>query len=233
MLKFFEKFSEVFAIMSEKTDGSMKLLDGEKWEENLKNRNKFFNKNEINPNKVTSVRLVHGSKVLAVKNGAEKIVEDADGLVTSESNIFLAVTVSDCIPVYFYEKEKKIVGIAHAGWRGIVGGIVENAIGEILKLGGKVENMYIALGPGINSCHFEIKKDVLNEFRRYDAHVLRREEKIFVDLKGIIREQLLSRGIKEGSIEDNKACTYCSENFFSFRRDKTNETMVAAIGLKN
>ena len=63
--------------------------------------------------------------------------------------------------------------------------------------------------------------------------MLRREEKIFVDLKGIIREQLLSRGIKEGSIEDNKACTYCSENFFSFRRDKTNETMVAAIGLKN
>lgn len=232
MLRFFEKFPEVFAIMSEKADGSMKLLDGEAWKENLKNRNVFFGRNGIDPDKVVSAKLAHGNQVLAVGNGAGKIIEGADGLVTSESGLFLAVTVSDCIPAFFYEKEKGIIGVAHAGWRGIVQGVIGNAVEKISQLGGNPKNLQVAFGPGINKCHFEIKEDVFDEFSGYPEHVLWKGEKTFVDLKGIVREQLSGIGIKGLNIEDNHNCTYCSEKLFSFRRDKTNKTMIATIGFR-
>lgn len=232
MLKFFEQFPEIIAVMSEKEDGPTKLLDGENGRQNLKNREIFFQKCEIDPKKVVSAALAHGTSAVIVANNSEKLIKGIDGFVTNSENVFLAITISDCVPVFFYEKEKGIIALAHAGWRGIVGNIVENTIQKIAELGGNPHKLYVSLGPGINSCHFEIKNDVLDEFADYGEFILHRSGKLFVDLKGIIKKQLLEKGVSDKNIENKAECTYCSKNFFSFRRNKTTETMLAIIGLQ-
>lgn len=232
MIKFFENIPEILAVMSERKDGSMKLFSDS--DLNLENREIFFSKVGISKNKIVAAEIVHGTKVAIVDNSSPDFILGADGLITKDANIFLSVTVADCIPIYLYESRQNIIGVIHCGWRGIVDGIIENAMGKIFDLGGKSENLKVVLGPGINKCHFEIKEDVLDKFSNYPEFVIRRNEQIFVDLKGIIKKQLNNFKINTENIEDNDECTMESGRYFSFRRDKPKitEAMVAVIGMK-
>lgn len=232
MIEFFKQFPEVTAVMSEKSDGSMRLSAGNS---NLENRLNFFRGIGIGEDKVVSASLAHGTDVAVVSNNKEKVISATDGLVTGSQDVFLLVTIADCVPVFFYDPEYKIIGIAHAGWRGAAGNIVGEMIRKIGGLGGRADNLKISLGPGINSCHFEVKDDVAGKFRNYGKHIINRDGGIFVDLKGVIREQLRKAGIKEENIEDNRECTFENkEKYFSFRRDKPEvvEAMAALIGIK-
>lgn len=231
MIKFLKNIPEVMAVMSEREDGSMKLFkeSGLNWE----NRARFFAKIGVGENNVVSAEIVHGTKVEIVDSTSAEIVSGADGIVTNDKNIFLAVTVADCIPVYFYDSERKVIGLAHAGWRGIVNGVIGNTVEKISELGGAPDDLKIAFGPGINVCHFEIKADVLDKFSDYPKFVVKRDGKIFVNLKGIIKKQLTALQIKSENIEDSSECTFENNRYFSFRRDRpeTIEAMVAVIGL--
>ena len=236
MLEFFTQFPELIVIMSEKEDGSMKIFkDGEIGDINQKNRQIFFEKSGINDNAVISANLVHGNHVEVVAGVDIKIIPETDALITKESKILLAVTIADCVPVFFYEKERGIIALAHAGWRGVVGNILKNTVEEISKIGGDVNNLYVALGPGINECHFEIKEDVLGMFANYSESIVKRDGKIFVNLKGIIIKQLIGLGIKEVNIENNETCTFEAENLFSYRRSnaQSSDSMIALIGFKS
>jgi len=231
MLKFFEDRGGVMAVMSERADGSMRIYaDGK----NDKNRQAFFSKCGIEKGEVFSVEIVHGACAKTVDKSAPHLIEGADALVTKDK-IFLSVTVADCIPVYFYVKNSEIIALAHAGWRGILGGIIENTLEEIFKLGGKNTDIEVVLGPGLRACHFEIKDDILGQFEKYFQYIIRREEKIYADLFAIIREKIISGGVLETNVSESGECTFCDrEKFYSFRRDKPMETeaMVAIIGLK-
>lgn len=232
MLKFFEKNPKILAVMSERGDGSMKLFADANL--NLENRKRFFEKIGISKSRIISAEIIHGTKVEIVSNTSPELVLGADGLITKDRNVFLSATVADCIPVYFHEPQEKIVAVIHCGWRGIVGGIIENVIEKILEIQGKAENLRVALGPGIDRCHFEIKKDVLDDFASHLEFIIRKDDKIFVDLKGIIKKQLLAKGVDLKNLENNNDCTVEKNTYFSFRRDKPKltEAMIAVIGLE-
>jgi len=235
MKKYFKQFPKVVAAMSGKEDGSMKLFDKD-WrldKKTEKNRKKYFKKIGIKSENVVYAYLKNGTNVKLIKDAHLQIIKNDDGLITKQNNLYLAITAADCIPVYFYDAKQNIIGLAHAGWRGIAGGIIGNILEKIIEAGGNTENIHVFLGPGINDCHFEINKDIMEKFSEYPEFVLRREEKIFVDLKGIIKKQLLTLNVKEKNIDSDSDCTYCSENLFSFRRDKTEplEAMIAIIGM--
>lgn len=231
MKRYFENLNGVLAVLSEKKDGSMKIVavggnDG--------NRESFFAKVGIELQRVVSAGLRNGTNIEIVNGDSPKVVEGVDGLVAKGRNIFLSITVADCIPVFFFEPESEIVAIAHCGWRGIVGGIVKNILDSIKELEGKMDNLKVALGPGIDVCHFEIRKDVLDRFAEYEKYLIKKDGKIFVDLKGIIFEQLVKNGVRKEKIENDGECTFESEKYFSFRRDKPEviEAMVAVIGIQ-
>lgn len=231
MIKFFKDKKNVLAVMSERSDGSMKLL---KSNINKENRSNFFRKININENNAVSAEIVHGNKVTVVKKNHPTIIKGADALVTKE-NIFLAVTVADCIPVYFYDEENRIMGLAHAGWQGINKGIIKNILDKMIKLGGNQDNIRVALGPGIKKCHFEIRDDAVDKFKKYPQFINFKKEKIFVDLFGIIKSQLSEYKIKNRNIFVSKDCTVeDSKKYFSYRRDKPKEVeaMIAIIGMK-
>ncbi|PJB20245.1 peptidoglycan editing factor PgeF [Candidatus Falkowbacteria bacterium CG_4_9_14_3_um_filter_36_9] len=231
MLKFLKQFPEVLAVMSEKSDGTMRLLgDGA----NRENRNRFFEKAGIDIRQAVGAKLENGNNVKIIFDSQENIINQTDALITKKKNIFLSISVADCIPVFFYESQAKIIGLAHAGWRGIAGGVIENTMKKITELGGMAENLKIALGPGINKCHFEVGEEVVDKFKNYKEYIFKKDKKYFIDLRGIIKKKLNKLGVKSENIEDCNICTFCSKNLFSFRRDKPKmvEAMVAVIGMR-
>ena len=221
--------------MSEKKDGSMRLFyNGVFDENNAKNRGRYFGEIGIKYEDVITAYLINGTNIEIIENNKEKVIPKTDALVTRKKGIYLSATAADCIPVLFYETKFKIIGIAHSGWRGTVSEIAKKTIGKIIELGGKTENIVVAMGPGINRCHFEINDDILDDFANYQEFVEKREGKYFADLKGIIKKQLLEAGIKEENVENNNDCTFCNEDkYYSYRREKVKNSglMITLIGL--
>jgi YfiH family protein len=236
MMRFFEKYPEVLAIMSEREDGSMRLFDnGNLIQENIERRKKYFKKLGVKFDNVISAYLINETKIKIIENKERGIISKTDGLVTNKKNIYLSVTAADCIPVLFYDFKSKIVGVAHAGWRGVVGNIIKKTVDNIFKLGGNAESIAVSMGPGIKQCHFEISKDILDKFNTCPEFIERRENKYVVNLKGIIKKQLTEIGIKNENIDNNNDCTFCNEEkYFSYRRENQKDVglMIALIGLK-
>ncbi len=211
-------------------------INGEVFELGLKNREKFFAKENIK-NYITA-GLVHGTRLKRVDlSDNKKIIWKTDGLITNEKNLFLSLTGADCFPVYFFDKKAGAIGIAHAGWRGVVGGIILEMIYKFKEeFSSSPENLEVIIGPGIRICHFEIGEDVLDKFSDYEKFIQSRDGKIFVSLPRIIKEQLLEIGVQAKNIKDSEECTYClEEKYFSYRREqkKIPDVMVAYIGLTN
>lgn len=168
-------------------------------------------------------------------NNRGKVISDTDALVTKEKDIFLSVTIADCLPIFFYDSSEKVVGIAHAGWRGLINGVIDKTLETLKSCGAQTENIFAAFGSSIQKCHFEIRPDILPQFADYEKYISERDGKTFVDLQGIAKEQLQNAGIPETNIETSALCTFCdSEKFFSYRRDKPAkiQAMVAAIGMR-
>ena len=243
--------------MSEKKDGSMKIFP-ERPEENRENREKFFTGQGIEVNRVVSAEIVHKTNVEIItaqsvlhnrqssfignndENGGDKnynhrVILGADALVTKEKNLFLSVTVADCLPVFFYDPVARVIGIAHSGWRGLVDGVLGKTFETLKNCGACEENIFVAFGPSIQKCHFEIQTDILPQFAKYKKYIFERDRKTFVDLEGIAKNQLQAAGIQVTNIETSNICTFCEkEKFFSYRRDQPEklQAMVAVIGMK-
>jgi len=219
----FKNFSGLKYGISEKFDGDLALAN---------NRRIFFERQGIDEQNIVRLDQVHSAEVVKVDGSHRgKIIPNADGLVTSDKNFFLTVTVADCFPVYFYNPVLNSIGLAHSGWRGTV----NNIVGETVKvMQGNPDDLIAGIGPGIQACHFEIKEDVLEKFAKYPEAVIYRDEKIFINLPKIITQQLTDAGVKIVNIENCGECTFCQkEKYFSFRRDrpKSVQAMIAYIGV--
>ena len=232
MLKLNSKHNLVI-FLSEKSDGTMSssgFLVGEFDDRAVvKNREKFFNKIEDDPKSVVTMGCLHRSNIrVADKSDAGRILKNTDGLLTKEKNLFLSLSVADCLPVYLYDAKNDAVGLLHCGWRGVVANIIENGIKKMtLNFSSRPENILALIGPGISKCHFMVSKDVAKKFGSNSN---------FIDLKKVVREKLLKSGLLSKNITTDKRCTFClKNNYFSFRRDKPKspQTMLAVIGIKN
>ena len=240
--KIFKNFPELHYGISEKKDGFMNVKPMGSPEEDLvagENGQRFYEKNGIDSGKVFTPYLVHGNRVAIVSKNNLRERLRADCFVTSVPGIVLTVTVADCFPLYFYDPVRRAVGLAHAGWRGIVKNIVENAVQKFKEaFGSNPNDILLAIGPGIQKCHFTVKSDVIDSFRdfphfqKYERFVTGGADLYNVDLESIIKEQAKSVGVNK--IESLSECTYClSDRYFSYRRDKSDplETMLAYLSL--
>lgn len=225
----FKDFSELKYGLSEKGHGSMKLAMALAPE--AANRVKYFRALGIQPSHLVIPIQSHSGVVQRVhKDDAARATPHADALVTPAKRLFLTVTVADCFPVYFYNPKTKAIGIAHCGWRGTVAGLAAKTLKAMRS---EVAQTFVAIGPGIQSCHFEIQKDILPKFAGFPDAVEYRKKKIFINLPKIIKKQLVSAGVPGKNIELSKKCTAdLKKKYFSFRRDKPGnlEAMIAYIG---
>ena len=105
----FNTQENIYLGISRKADGPMKGR--------LENQNLFFNGQGLNDKILVLAGLAHGNKVFKVeKSNSNVIIPDCDALISNQDNFLLAITVADCLPIYFYDNNKKVVAIAHAGW---------------------------------------------------------------------------------------------------------------------
>jgi purine-nucleoside/S-methyl-5'-thioadenosine phosphorylase / adenosine deaminase len=148
----------------------------------------------------------------------------ADGLVTAAAGLALCVFTADCVPVLLADAEKGVIGALHAGWRGTLAGIAAAGIREMVGQGARPEAIRAALGPAIGPCCYEVDASLARQFERRIPHAGEhtragdRTDKAYLDLRGIISEQLADAGIERGAIQSVGPCTRCaSERYFSRR----------------
>ncbi|MFA5134706.1 MAG: polyphenol oxidase family protein [Patescibacteria group bacterium] len=214
----------------------MKVIQALKSSSESRNVKTFFKNKNIDYQSVISARLEHGSKIAFIdRNKTLQAAPGFDGLATSTPGAYLSVTVADCFPVYLFQPSASVVGILHAGWRSIHGGIVHNAL-ELLHFRGiDLRNLLVGIGPGIRQCHFKVQSDVEQFFIKYPSCIKRDRLAIYIDLANIIRSQMITGGVQKENIEDCMHCTACaSDDYFSYRisEDKKKvKAMIAYIGL--
>jgi len=162
---------------------------------------------------------VHGDDILIAigSAGASKNCPDADAYITHEKNLPIALRTADCVPVFIYDPRHRIIGVAHAGWRGTYKSIAVKTVQKMQeKYNSQAADLKIVLGPSIRECCYQVGE----EFRHYfPAHVKDREGYLYADVTGVNRDQLLQAGVLPENILDSGICTCCNKDYFSFRRD--------------
>lgn len=233
---------EVVVATSARADGNMGFSAELDKSEAFQNREKFLRYLGLDSSKLIYGKQTHGSRITVIRSMPPRLpIAENDGFVTDMPGVALAIFHADCLPVFFYTKDSRAIGIAHAGWRGIIKGIVPRAV-QVFKKTYRIkpDSILARLGPAVQACHFEIKDDVLSEFGSYKKFILRRGGKIFVDLAGIVVDQLVKTGIKGINITDTGECTFhLPQLYFSYRREKSKKypngrgNMLSCIAIQN
>lgn len=190
--------------------------------------------------KIYRAKQVHGTDVLIIEdqNYKDILIEQIDGLITNVKGIALATYHADCVPLYFYDKNKEVIGLAHAGWKGTLNNISKSIIKKMIDtFGSNVEDISVAIGPSIGVCCYEIGHDVEKLF--IDKHpnniniIQRKDNKIYLNLWEVNKINLLDSGVKEVNIFYSNICTSCRvDKLYSYRKEKgTKNRMIAAITL--
>ena len=198
------------------------LADGNVGDKNvtasvLSARNEFFAKWALSGKKLILAEQVHGQEIALVNKQSDDIQLGVYALITKDENLILAIRTADCVPVLLADEENKVIAAVHAGWRGVAGEIVIKTVAQMLELGAEKNKIKAFVGPHIRSCCFEIKADILSNFKNFESAVITREGKLFLDLEGLLDQQLASVGIANENIFSATDCTCCSEKYYSWR----------------
>ncbi|MEP7063458.1 MAG: peptidoglycan editing factor PgeF [Betaproteobacteria bacterium] len=178
---------------------------------------------------------VHGRGVIAIDAANVDLLRAspprADALVTRCNDVVLAIRVADCVPVLFAARDADpVIGAAHAGWRGLAGGVLE---ATLAAMAAPPASVVAWVGPAIGANAFEVGHDVVDAFCAGDpgahAHfVARTGGKFLADLHALARRRLRRAGVVDVHADDS--CTFAdAARFFSFRRDGATGRMAALI----
>jgi polyphenol oxidase len=188
------------------------------------------------------LKQVHGTRVWDADRAHTDEIIEADAAVTTESNRVLTVMAADCLPVLIRGPEGKVIGAAHAGWRGLVGGVLENTVDAMqAKTGLSDGGQYRAwLGPAIGPRAFEVGEEVLAAFHDHGQKqglpvpaeafmaIDGKPGKYWANLYQLARQRLLSKGLTH--INGGEFCTVRDQtDFFSHRRDGLSGRFAAFI----
>ncbi|TCS84400.1 peptidoglycan editing factor PgeF [Tepidibacillus fermentans] len=197
----------------------------------------------------TSAEQIHGNHIEIISKNErgkgrltrEDAIQVTDGIVTSESDILLTSFYADCVPLFFLDPIKKVIGLAHAGWKGTQLKIAEKMVETfVTHYGSNRDDIRVAIGPSIGQCCYEVDARVIQPIQSTFSMIT--EEMIFdkqnghydLDLKKLNQQILIQAGILPNHIEISSYCTSCDHHlFFSHRKDhgKTGR-MAAWIGLR-
>lgn len=187
------------------------------------NRRRMASALHVQPSHFLTVYQVHSPDVAIV---AEPWPNDerphADALVTRTPGLAIGITTADCGPVLFADPKARVIGAAHAGWKGAFGGVIEATLNAMETLGAHRTDIRAAIGPLIRQPSYEVGAEFVERFTATDADNARyfipssRPDHAMFDLAGFIRTRLEHAGI--AAIDDVGLDTYADPRFFSYRR---------------
>ena len=177
------------------------------------------------------MKQVHGTAVIDATRATPDT--EADAAVTGDPGAVCAVMTADCLPLLLSDRAGKRVGIAHAGWRGLAGGVIENVV-QAMQL--PPQDLIAYIGPGIGARRYEVGEDVRKAFVGRDPAAAssfepRQNGTYFADLRDLARRRLAAAGVAE--VYGGEFCTASEGRFFSFRRDRTTGRMASLIWLED
>lgn len=178
----------------------------------------------VSTDQLLSLYQIHSADVLIIEHPfSSEHRPKGDAMVTKQKNIALGVLTADCTPVLFCDPVAQIIGAAHAGWKGAVGGVLEATIDKMIKIGANRHNIHAEIGPTIAQKSYEVSLDFQQNVLAIDslaasffADGIDANHKQF-NLPSYVADRLKRQNI--ASIFDHKVDTYTTENlYFSYRR---------------
>lgn len=182
---------------------------------------------------------VHGTRVLVIDDTASQ-PEEADAIVTRIPRVAIGVLTADCAPVLLADPEARVLGAAHAGWKGAVAGVLQQTVAAMEAIGAKRERIVAAIGPAIAQASYEVDPPFAMPFLKQNPDhksLFRRSgKKLLFDLSGYATRQLALAGVTQIDVLD---CDTAGEpdRFFSYRRnlradEKRYGRLLSAIGMR-
>ena len=184
----------------------------------------------LDPNKIVSPQQVHSSEVKVVDVPGK--IPFTDAIISTSKSVVLSIQVAACIPLYLADPDNNVIGIVHAGWRGIEKGIVANSINKMITLGADNNRIIAYIGPSIQKCCFEIGPEVAKKFP-INFQINSSYDRSFLDLQKLTKNILINNSISYNNIISSNECTKCnSDKYFSYRNTGLKSgRMIGIIGL--
>jgi len=195
------------------------MADKDNPDRTLENRRRFFNAVGVSMDQLATFRQIHSDIVEKVEASG---IHDtgADGVITKKEDIVLLTLAADCVPVIIADPVTRALAVIHSGWRGTAKRIVAKAAERMEKeYGSQAEDLWVGIGPAIGECCYEVSREVFEEtWKSTRSSKIANSENPHLDLRMVIREQLLEIDVPEKQILIAKHCTQCeSDRFFSHR----------------
>lgn len=185
---------------------------------------------------LTTAKQIHDGQVKIVSEALrgkgsvdyEGAINATDAMVTNVPNISLMILLADCVPILFYEPSKRVIGVAHAGWKGTVRRVARKTVGVFQEhFGCSPHDILAGIGPSIGPCCYEVGQDVISQveqvFGTKQDYITNESAngRGYFDLWTANLKELVQAGIPEKNIEMANICTCHHPNlFFSHRREK-------------
>jgi polyphenol oxidase len=187
------------------------------------NRRRMAEQMGVAPKHFLSVHQIHSPDAVVATGPWQSVARPkADAIVTKAEGLAIGVTAADCGPILLVDPNARVIGAAHAGWKGALTGIVESTIAAMEELGAERNSMVAAIGPLIRQPSYEVGDEFVERFIAQDADnamfflPAAREGHAMFDLAGLIRMRLENAGVL--MIDDLGVDTYSDERFYSYRR---------------
>lgn len=162
-----------------------------------------------------TLKQIHSDRIVVAGDG-EGCIGEGDALITNRPLWRLTIRTADCVPLLMVDVQRRVIAAVHAGWRGTAEQIATKTVtrmGEVY--GSKPDNVWVAIGPGIGQCCYEVGADVAGRFTAWTG-----QAGTHVDLAEINRLQVVDAGVPGRQVGKVDLCTRCGETqFHSFRRD--------------
>jgi hypothetical protein len=188
----------------------------------VENRRRMAERMGVAPENFVSVHQVHSPDAVVATGPWPGDRPRADAIVTRTEGIAIGVTAADCGPILFADPAARVIGAAHAGWKGALTGVLESTIEAMEKLGADRTRLVAAIGPLIRQHSYEVGSEFVERFLDADAESgvffipSNRSGHSMFDLAGFIRMRLENAGVL--LIDDTDVDTYSDERFYSYRR---------------
>lgn len=189
----------------------------------------------LDSNKLFLVKQVHGENIVRVTSDTESTGSMmADGLMTDCPGVVIGILTADCLPVFFCDPIKRVVGLAHSGWKGALHGIAPKMVSAFQQnFGSRPENIFVGFGPCIRQLSYEVGVEFESMFPGfYQAGKV--DGKGYFDLAGYVRKGLVEAGVLTQHIQDTEWCTFKEQDhFYSYRREnQTRERILSVISIR-
>lgn len=239
----FEKYN-LKAIFTKKNAGNMSDYCPNNSENNItglsqkENRKNILLELGIKNKTIIQSYQKHTTNIIDIKNDEDIHDYDGiDGFITNRNDVVLITYYADCLPIYIYDINKKIIGLAHSGWKGTLNGILENLISKMVEdYNSNINDIIVAFGIGIQKENYEVQEDFFDKFlEKFSLNLISKSFIYDVDINKYYYDNIMLNyylaiqlGIKKENIILSKIDTYTAD-LHSYRRDGVNSGRSAAI----